>query len=56
MSKDSGKDCKAIIRTHVDDLLAIGPPGKFDTAGIRIEENIEDKQGRSVKILGIELI
>ena len=52
---DSRKNCKteAIIGTHVDDMLAVGPPVALDKAESGIEGTVElDKRGKPTKMLG----
>ena len=52
---DGRKDC--IIRTHVDDMLAIGLPAALDKAETGIEDTVElDKRGKPESMLGMELI
>ena len=53
---DSGKDCKSIIGTHVDDMLGIGPSNMLDDIERGIGNSVElDKRGRPEKMLGMEL-
>ena len=55
-SIDSGKDCKSIIGTHVDDMLGIGPSNMLDNIEIGIGKTVElDQRGRPAKILGLEM-
>ena len=50
------KKSKAVMGTHVDDLMGIGPKKELDKAEAKIEEVVElDKRGRPGKMLGMEL-
>jgi len=56
VSTDSGKDCKSVIGTYVDDILGIGPRNMVNNIKIGIEETVElDKWGRPAKMLGLEM-
>jgi len=48
---------ETIIRTHVDDLLAIGPSEKaLDKVERAIEDHVElDKKGQPAQMLGMEI-
>ena len=49
-------DGVSIIGTHVDDILAIGPPERLDEIENALEMEIElDKRGKPDKMLGVEL-
>jgi len=53
---DSGKDCRSIIGTHVDDMFGIGPSSVLDNIERGIENSVElDKRGRPQKMLRMEL-
>lgn len=53
---ESGKNCKSIIGTHVDDMLGIGPSEMLDDIELGIEYSVElDTRGRPRKMLGMEL-
>ena len=46
----------AMISTHVDDMIAIGPPEKLTQVENAIEQHVElDKMGLPKKLLGMEL-
>ena len=52
--KNSRKD--SIVGTHVDNMLAVGPPAALNETEVRIEKTVElDKRGRLRKMLGIEM-
>ncbi|KAI6246692.1 hypothetical protein HI914_04276 [Erysiphe necator] len=46
----------ALLGTHVDDLLAVGPQDLLDSIERGIEKHVElDKRGKPKKMLGVEL-